>query len=99
MQLGYFFSFLKTLLTCHYHKHRCFLKVFLLKHSLSKCRVYNAVLVSHFFKYMYIICRTLMLSYIHGDDEEEYILLGDTEKYVPIASEYKVKKLVSELPL
>lgn len=34
-----------------------------------------------------------------GDDEEEYILLGDTEKYVPIASEYKVKKLVSELPL
>ena len=33
------------------------------------------------------------------DDEEEYILLGDTEKYVPIASEYKVKKLVSELPL
>lgn len=34
-----------------------------------------------------------------GDDEEEYILLGDTEKYVPIASEYKVKKLLSELPL
>ena len=34
-----------------------------------------------------------------GDEEEEYILLGDTEKYVPIASEYKVKKLVSELPL
>jgi hypothetical protein len=36
---------------------------------------------------------------VKKDGEVEYIELGDTAKYVPIAAKDKVKKLVSELTL
>ena len=36
---------------------------------------------------------------VEDSDEGAYILLGDTGKYVPIASKYKEKRLISELEL